>query len=258
MKHLLRVLVASLLLFPMHLEAQVPMAFDPGRVELTRSDLERLLEQYEEALRSTAYSGRVMDLIRADAQRVRDRLSEGDFRVGDAVVLFVQGEPEIPDTVPVEPGPQVTLPLFGSIPLAGVLRSELETHLTEELSAFIRDPVVRAQALMRLSIQGVVGRPGFFVVPADMLVTEAIMMAGGPGQDANLDDLRIERAGESLIEGEDLQEALIQGRTLDQLNLRAGDQIYLPPPPSGRFWNIFLRYGIALTSFAIFGFRLIG
>jgi protein involved in polysaccharide export with SLBB domain len=241
---------------PWGAQGQVPTAFDPGRVELTRDDLQRLLVQYDEALRSTAYSSRVMDQIRADADRIRDRLTDGDFRVGDAVVLSVQGEVNIPPEVPVEPGPQITLPLFGDISLEGVLRSEIEAHLTRELSKFVHDPVVRAQALMRLSIQGAVGTPGFFVVPADMLVTEALMMAGGPGRGSNLEKLRIDRGSDTLIEGEDLQLAILEGRTLDQLNLRAGDQIYLPEATrGGGFLRGFGRWALVLGTALVFGVR---
>jgi len=151
----------------------------------------------------------------------------------DRIVLSVQGEPNLPDTVSVEAGPKIVLPLFGEISLQGVLRSEIEEHLTRELSAYIREPVVRANGLMRLSIQGQVGSPGFYVVPAEMLLSEALMVAGGPGGNANLDELRIERGSAELLSGEQLQEAMREGRTLDQLNLQAGDQMVLPERTGG-------------------------
>jgi protein involved in polysaccharide export with SLBB domain len=226
------------------LAAQSPPDIEPGRSERTRADLERLLAFYQEALESPAYSSAVKATLREDAETVRRRLSEGDFRLGDRIVLTVAGEPELPDTVPVEAGPLMNLPLFGDISLRGVLRSEIEEHLTKELGAFIRDPRVRAQALMRLSIQGSVGDPGFFVVPADMLLTEALMVAGGPTGNSNLDRLRVERGGEVLLEGDEAQEALRLGRTLDQLNLEAGDQVVLPERTGGFFSSIGLITGV--------------
>jgi hypothetical protein len=111
-------------------EAQVLPNADPGSSVRTRADLERLLEEYERALASPAYSESVKQSIRGDAQAIRERLSEGDFRVGDRIVLFVQGEPNLPDTLAVQPGPMIALPLFGEIPLDGVLRSEITEHLT--------------------------------------------------------------------------------------------------------------------------------
>lgn len=213
--------------------AQVLPDSSPGNSVRTRTDLERLLEEYERALASPAYSDRVKQSIQDDAATIRGRLANGDFRVGDRVALYVQGEPTLPDTLQVEPGPIVVLPLFGEIPLQGVLRSEITAHLTAELSRYIRDPVVRANSLVRLSVQGSIGRPGFHWMPAEMLLSEALMAAGGPGAQADLDNIHIERGLVTLLEGQAVQEAIREGLTLDQLNLQAGDQIVVPQQSSG-------------------------
>jgi len=228
--------------------AQVPLMVDPGSSERSREDLEALLQYYEDALLSPAYSEEVKASLSVDAARVRARLRDGDFKLGDRIVLSVQGEPNIPDTLAIEAGPKVTLELFGEIPLAGVLRSEVEDRIREALSAFLRDPVVTAQGLMRVSVQGAVGAPGFYVVPGDMLLSEAIMVAGGPTQNSALDDLRIERGVETLMEGADIQEALRAGLSLDQLNMQAGDQVLLPAETPGGIWTrIGVIAGLATT-----------
>jgi len=260
MLSMLRALISTvlpILLIAANLSAQIPVEFGPGSSELSREDLTELLQRYEEAIASPAYSGGVKNAARANAARIRERLEQGDFRVGDRVVLSVQGEPNLPDTAVVEPGPQITLPLFGSISLAGVLRSEIQEHLTRELGKVIRDPVVRAQGLMRLSIQGSVGSPGFYVVPADMLVSDALMIAGGPSGNPNLDGLRIERGSTRLLEGRPMQDALLQGRTLDQLNLQAGDQLYLPERTAS-IWSSLFRYGVLVASTLWLGVRIAG
>ena len=220
------------------------------------SPARRTKQEYEAAATSSAYSGGMRDAARANAAMIRERLEKGDFHAGDRVALYVQGEPNLPDTVLVEPGPQITLPLFGSISLAGVLRSEIEQHLTTELGKIIHDPVVRAQGLLRLAIVGSVGRPGFYVVPADLLVGDALMIAGGPSGDANLDKLRIERGSERILEGEMMKEAMRQGRTLDQLNLQAGDQILLPRKTTGITMQV-VRYGVIIASTLLLGVRIV-
>jgi len=228
----------------MELVAQISPDANPGSSVRTREDLETLLEFYAQVLLSPAYSDRVKESTRTKADRIRDRLANGDFKLGDGVVLFVQGEPNQPDTISVEAGPLINLPLFGEISLAGVLRSEVGDRITEVLTQFIRNPVVRAEGLMRLSVLGAVGQPGFYVVPADMLLTETLMAAGGPAPNANLDELRIERGTELVMGGEELQEAMRQGLTLDQLNLQAGDQVVLPERGGGFFSNIGLIVGL--------------
>lgn len=238
--------------------AQIPVQLSPGSAHLSRQELMDVLEQYELALASPAYSSRIKAELRTAAERVRVRLATGDFRPGDRVVLSVQGQPDLPDTVPVEPGPKITLPIFGSISLDGVLRAEISEHLTRELGQMIREPVVRAQGLMRLSVQGSVGRPGFYVVPADLLISEAIMLAGGPTGDADLPAARIERASQVVYAGQELQTAMTSGRTLDQLSLQAGDQIYLPPVRASSFWPTVGRYAFIIGTTVVLGIRIAG
>ena len=242
-------LAVVIVTIPGLLGAQVGLQSDSGGSVRSRDDLETLLRQYEEVLQSPAYSAAMKADTRLRSGRVRERLTRGDFRLGDAIALFVQGELALPDTVAVQSGatgPTISLPLFGDIPLDGVLRSEITEHITQALSQFIRDPLVRAEGLMRISVQGAVGQPGFYVVPADMLISETLMVAGGPGPNSALDELRVERGVEVLLEGEALQEELRRGTTLDQLNLQAGDQLFLPPEGAGGgfFGNLGLIVGL--------------
>lgn len=248
-------LAASLLLSP-SLSAQSP-GWDPQELVVSREALTDLRSRLEQVAASPAYSSMLRQEARRDADRIRERLQRGDFQVGDRVVLEVEGEAALSDTVAVEPGPVISLSQIGAISLEGVLRSELEEHLTTELGRFLRQPRVRASALIRLSIQGAVGRPGFYTVPADILVSETLMLAGGPGGGAMLEDLRIERRDQRIWGGEDLQEALVEGRTLDQLGLRAGDQLVVPEASRGRgIWGQFIRVGIVVASTLLLGFRV--
>jgi hypothetical protein len=237
--------------------AQSAPEWNPRGLKMQRADLESLHEQFQRVAGSTAYSGRIRERARADADLIRDRLERGDFRVGDRVVMRVEGEPNIPDSLPVEPGPAITLPVYGTIPLQGILRSELETHLTRELGRFINNPVVRAESLMRVSVQGDVGRPGFYTLPADMLLGEVLMEAGGPGRSADLEGIRIERLGERIWAGEELRAVLADGRTLDQLNLRAGDEIVVPERARSGVWGTVARASIGIASILIFGTRVL-
>ena len=54
------------------------------------------------------------------------------------------------------------------------------------------------------------------------------MRAGGPTRDSKMEKLRIERDRAVIWEGERLRRAIAAGQTLDQMGLRAGDQIVVP------------------------------
>ncbi len=225
----IHLLILSVLALPASSAAQLPIETDPGRSVRTRADLERLLGEYDAALASPAYSEGVKRSIRADRERIRTRLQEGDFRVGDRIAVYVQGEPNFPDTLVVQPGPSISFENFGDISLHGVLRAELEPHLYQELSRFIRSPIVRANGLMRLTLVGGIRTPGFYTVPPETLLGDVIMMAGGPSTGrSDFEGIRIQRAGRVLYEDREVEAALRNALTLDQLNLQAGDQIELP------------------------------
>ena len=106
---------------------------------------------------------------------------------------------------------------------------------------------------MQVTIMGAVGNPGFHHMPADVSLGDALMMAGGPAQTALPEDLRIERGGETFMEGEEVQNALQFGYTLDQLNLQAGDQITMPGQtpgaPGGGLNNVVMIVGLLSTLF---------
>lgn len=230
---LARVLALTVMLFGVaglsgELRAQSPLEWDGGREQMTRAELEDLRDRLEEAAASTAYSSDLRSEAEQNLEVIRHRLEEGDFQVGDRVVLIVSGEEEMSDTLTVRMGPSVDVPVVGNISLHGVLRSELDQHLTEELGRYIRDPRVEARALIRVLVQGEVGTPGFLLTPAETLISDLISMAGGPTGAANLTEMRVERGGESIWEGEAMETAVVQGRTLDQMNLQAGDRLFVP------------------------------
>ena len=202
------------------------------RGSATRAGLDSLLGQLDAAQRSPAYSDELRDEAAREAGRIRARLDSGDFRVGDRIFLTVEGEQTLTDSFPVIEGPALNLPEIGRIALKGVLRSELNDHLVREIGRYVRDPRVRTRTLIRLLFSGAI-RQGFYSVPTNVPFTDAMMIAGGPTADAKLTGIRIERDGHPIWDGSRLQDAIIEGQTLDQMNLQAGDQIIIPNRPHG-------------------------
>jgi protein involved in polysaccharide export with SLBB domain len=203
---------------------------DPTRLEIGRAELTRLLAQYDAVAQSTAYSDELRQEGRALADIIRERLRSGDFRSGDQIALLIEGGETLQwDTLTIEAGHLVNVPTLGPILLQGVLRSELETHLSMEIGRFIQAPRIRAHALIRVSVMGV-GRPGFYTLPTDLPLSDAVMMAGGPGAGAEPGEIRIERGQDVLWSVEELLLPVASGSTLDELGLQAGDRIILPTP----------------------------
>ncbi len=152
----------------------------------------------------------------------------GGFEVGDQIFLEVEGDSQFTHAFSVGPGPALTLPVIGAIPLTGVRRADVETYLTQQLGRYMKNPAVRAKVLVRLGVLGEVEHPGFYTVLSGAVVSDALMAAGGPTKDANFTGARIERDGNGLYVGSAFQEAFTRGQTVEGMGLRTGDRIIVP------------------------------
>ena len=209
--------------------ATAVMAQDTRRAQATRQELEATLVELEKYAASSGYSSRLRNEKAREATMIRTRLTEGDLQVGDQIDIQVIGQAAYSDSFMVASGRVLTLPGLPDIPLRGVLRSEAREYLTAQLSKYIKDPQVRVSTKIRLSVFGSVGRPGFYQIPADVLATDAIMIAGGPAADVDLSKVFVRRGATDIWPPDVLQEAMRQGLTLDQLNLQAGDELVVDP-----------------------------
>jgi protein involved in polysaccharide export with SLBB domain len=215
------------------------------RPQATRAELESTLVEIEKIAASPAYSAEIKRQKQLEAGMIRQRLVEGDIQVGDQlqITLSVPTSPgAAPISGPFTVGPDqiLILPDIPPIPMRGVLRSEVKDYLTEYLGRLFRDQTVQVVSTIRLTIVGGIGKPGFYQLPAEMPLTDAIMTAGGPQGEKALSETVIRRSNEELWGEEEVAGAIRDGLTLDQLNLRAGDELVVGED-SNRNWFQTLR-----------------
>lgn len=158
----------------------------------------------------------------------QDSTRGAPFQPGDRVLLVVEGEPRLTDTFVVASGPAIDLPGIGVISLAGIRRDDIDAYMNQQLGRYLKHPMVHARALIRVEVVGEVAKPGFYAMPADALLSDVMMAAGGLTQNAKFADLSVSRDGNAVLHGSKLQQALARGSTLDQLGLRSGDALLIP------------------------------
>lgn len=218
---------------PAVVAAQQPVTYGDGRrAQATRAELEAALVEIDAILNSPGYSARLREGRRREAELIRERIVEGDLQVGDQIQLTVLGEDLFTGTFLVGPGRVLALPGVPDIPLRGVLRSEAQAYLTEQLRTQLRDPRVQVRTSIRLTFTGAVARTGFYQVPADIMPTDAVMEAAGGfagGGDPNR--MVIRRQGREIWGREAFQDAILRGLTLDQMNLRTNDELLVSSKP---------------------------
>jgi hypothetical protein len=205
---------------------------DGRRAVATREELQAALTEAERIANSGGYSDAYREDQRLVAGMIRGRLTEGDFQVGDQIQLTVFGEVDATGVQTVGPGRVLSVKGLPDIPLRGVLRSEVEPHLREQIGRYVRDAQVKARPMIRLSIIGGVLKPGYYQLDADMMLSDAVMSAGGILATAEFKRSIIHRGEAVLLEKENFTNALAEGQSLDQLNLQAGDAIEVGLKPT--------------------------
>lgn len=225
--------------------------WDSSRAHLTREQLQELRNELGAASSGGVYSAAVRGRAGEELALIDKRLRDGDFQVGDRIIMTVRGETELTDTFTVGVARKLELPQVGVLELTGVLRSELQPRLREHLARFIRDPDVQVQSLIRLAVLGEVRDPGFHLVQPETPLADMLAVASGATAEADVRKLKVEREGRIIWEGEPLQSALAEGRTLDQMSLQAGDLIEIPRRPSENTWRTVLTILVPVLSVAV-------
>ena len=175
---------------------------------------------------------------------------------GDVIQINVFDEPQFSG----ENGRQeilvdgtITLPLIGSLNVVGLTLEQASELITEELSALLKFPIVTVRLAdarpLRITVVGEVNRPGSYAVsPEDAgsviqgqvlgartlglpVLTEAIRLAGGITESAQVRDIRIirqQRNNQTKTLRLDLWELLQSGDNSQDVTLRNGDRIVVP------------------------------
>lgn len=214
--------------------AQSSPPADPAADGETRAQLEAEAKRAEQQHRTS------------EAWILRTRLQKGDFQDGDRIIVKLLGTAGMINTLPpndtitLRAGKMLPLPQMAEVPLDGVLRSELTAKLQSHIAKYLRDSSVLATPLLRLAVLGQVGRPNYYWSPADVLLSELVVKAGGPLPSADVGNMVIRRDGKVIWNAQDTRTALSDGLTLDRLHLRAGDELYVDDIKGGVPWQTIL------------------
>jgi protein involved in polysaccharide export with SLBB domain len=194
----------------------------PGLL-VTRAELVAAATRAETAATTGDPSQRTQNAMIAAA--IRQRLHDGDLQVGDRVVVTIVSDAVHRDTVVVRSERTLELPGMIVVPVAGVLRSELQERVSSEVLKYIKAQQVEVTPLMRVGVLGAVTRPGYFAFASDLPLSDAIMGAGGPTGTADVGRTTVRRRNQEFRSAGETSKAIAGGLTLDQFGLAAGDEL---------------------------------
>lgn len=122
-----------------------------------------------------------------DASNTDAALAEAtDYRIGgmDLLSISVFGVDALSKEVRVNAKGQISLPLIGTVPAAGMTTQELEVELKRRYSAnYLQNPqvsvFVKEFASQRVTMEGALGKPGIYPISGKITLLQAIALAGG-------------------------------------------------------------------------------
>ena len=152
-----------------------------------------------------------------------------DYRIGpnDLLEIDVYGVTELKRTVRVNSTGLVSLPLIGTIKVAGMTAQEAEAAIAARYGEkYLQDPqisvFIKEFTTQRVTIEGAVQKPGIYPLTGQITLLRAMALAGGRGDLANLDNVMIYRTG---------PDGKLESQTFDLDRVRAGeiaDPLVLP------------------------------
>jgi len=150
---------------------------------------------------------------------------------GDELQISIWGQVEANLRVVVDRSGQIYIPHVGDVSVAGVHYGELETYLKNQISRIFKNFNLTASMGRLRTIQVfVVGEsryPGTYTISALSSLVNAIFACGGPSPHGSLRDIQVRRDGKTITHS-DLYDLLIKGDKSKDVQLQAGDVLYIP------------------------------
>jgi polysaccharide export outer membrane protein len=159
---------------------------------------------------------------------------------GDELEVYVWGEDRLQRIVKVLPDGTFAFPLVGQINALGKLPADLEKAISQGLQSQYRDRVpqvtvsVKSPAGLQFTVAGRVRTPGSFTPGRYLNVLEAVSLAGGPAEFADLGNVSIIRKSGSRLSVikvrlTDVLKGNPSNRDLEGLpQLESGDSVIVP------------------------------
>ncbi len=177
------------------------------------------------------------------------------LRPADKISITVFREPEFSlEQVQIGVEGNVSLPMLGSIPAAGMTAKQFEQDVTRRLAAAgLKTPLVSVNiaeyASHLVTVEGAVETPGVYTFQPGARLSSAIAMAEGPKRTAKVDQVAVFRESpEGIMIAKFDYQQVRQGTMLDPV-LQPGDRVVMGTDGLSVFWEDLLK---ALPAFGVF------
>jgi protein involved in polysaccharide export with SLBB domain len=124
--------------------------------------------------------------------------SEGALRPGDVIRIDVWRKPELSGEFQVAGDNTVAASFYLGVRVGGVPFSEAAARIRAHIARYESDPQVLVEPLFRVAVGGEVQRPDVYTFGRSTTISQAVLLAGGATERANLRRVQLFREGEQL------------------------------------------------------------
>ncbi|MDM5179393.1 polysaccharide export protein EpsE [Massilia sp. DJPM01] len=157
---------------------------------------------------------------------------------GDVLKVSVYGSPDLTLEARVSEGGNISFPLIGQVPVAGLSAAAAEKKIASMLEAgnFVKKPqvnvIVTAVQSQQVSVLGQVNRPGRYPIEGKRSLIDLLAMAGGiNGEGGDRVSLIRTRDGKTTREEIDVIEMVRAGQLSKDYALSGNDVLYVERAP---------------------------
>jgi polysaccharide biosynthesis/export protein len=164
----------------------------------------------------------------------------------DVIQIDVQRHPEFSGVFPVNMEGRIQLKFAGDVDLSGLTKVAAEQKIKATISNYIINPDVTVTIMDYRSkviyVLGEVGAPGKYYMRAETIpVREALVQAGLPTLSAAMRRCRLitpDKTGKAKIKDVDVYTLLYGGDLTKNLDMHAGDVLYVPATVMAKIVNV--------------------
>ncbi len=220
---------------PLSQETRVPFV-GPTRIVgplRTKSEFQQYAEDAT-GRRLSVYGRKLFDQVPTTFAPVENVPVPADYVLGpgDQLLIRAWGKIELDSRVTVDRNGQINLPKVGTLSVAGLRYSQVETYLHSALSAMFKDFELNVALGQLRTIQifmlGEARQPGAYTVSSLSTMVDALFTSGGPSATGSMRKIQLRRDGKTVSEF-DLYDLIAKGDKSHDVRLLPGDVIFIPP-----------------------------
>ena len=158
--------------------------------------------------------------------------ADDDYKIGtdDVLHIIVWDNKDLEQTVTVRPDGKISFPLAGEVKAQDLTVPQLTEVLTQRLSTAVKNPnvsiMVKEIRSFRVHFVGKIAKPGVYPIKAGTPLLQALTLAGGPSENADLVATYIIRGDKTIPI--DLRKLIQEADLSKNVSLQREDTIVIP------------------------------